>query len=275
MGFPLSMSCFPEWMALRVLGLVSRSNIVAPLGFLIVLSFLDDVHVLASVSGPMEVRLAAENPTKATLEVSVRPLASIPGTDAKALGATIKSLLAPSLLLTRHPRTLIQLVVQPLSPSLVGSPKVVPSLHPGIAAASINASSLALMNASVPMKGVVCAITVARTGSEDLILSPNTDELASSTASGCFAFIFTAAELSTDRLHVSEVWSNWQSSRGFDVTDIFGARELAKQGARHIWELMKESVGSGGVRRSDDAEVEADATDRPPEGGGDEDEMEI
>ena len=245
------------------------------LGFLIVLSSIDNLHVLASVSGPMEVRMAAEISTKATFEVSVRPLASIPGTDAKALGATIKSLLSPSLWLTNHPRTLIQLVVQPLSPSPAGSPKTIPSFHHGIAAASINASSLALMNASVTMKGVVCAVAVARTGSEELILNPGADQLASSTASGCFAFIFTAAESSDDRLHVSEVWSNWQSSLGFDVTEMFGARELAQRGARHVWELMKESVRSAGVRRSGDVEAKVEVTDRPPEGGGDEGKMEV
>ena len=239
-----------------------------------VLSFEDDVHVLASVTGPIEVRLAAENSTKATFEVSVRPLASVPGTDSKALGAAIKSLLTPSLLLTRHPRTLIQLVIQPLSPSLVGSPKTIHSLHPGIAAASINASSLALMNGSVPMKGVICAVAVARANSEELILNPTVDQLASSTASGCFAFIFTAVGSPNDRLGVSEVWSNWQSSLGFDVADMVGAREVARQGAIHVWELMKESVG---VRRSDDVGVKAEVTDtdRVPEGGGDEDKMEI
>ena len=273
-GFPSGMSCFPEWMAPPVLGLVGRPNIPTHLDFLIVLSFVDDhTHVLASVSGPLEVRLAAENPTKATFEVSVRPLASIPGTDAKALGATIKSLLTPSLLLTRHPRTLIQLVVQPLSPSLMGSSKGISSFHPTIAAASINASSLAMMNASVTMKGVVCAIAVARTTSGELILNPGTDQLASSTASGCFAFIFTAAELSNDRLHASEVWSNWQSSLGFDVAEVFGARKLAQQGARQIWELMKESVRSVGERESDDVELKAETTARPPE-GDDEDKME-
>lgn len=230
---------------------------------------------MASVSGPIEVRLAVESSTKAAFEVSVRPLAAIPGTDAKALGATIKSLLTPSLLLTRHPRTLIQLVVQPLSPPLVGPPKAIPSLHPGIAAASINASSLALMNASVPMKGVVCAVAVARTSSEEFILNPTADQLVSSTGSGCFAFIFTAAELSNDRLHVSEVWSNWQSSLGFDVAEMFGARELAQQGAGHIWELMKESIGSVGIRRSDDGEVEAEPAGRLPGDGGDEEKMEI
>jgi len=248
--------------------LLSRVDGSARFGF-------DNVHVLASVSGPIEVRLAAENSTKATFEVSVRPLASIPGTDAKALSATIKSLLTPSLLLTRHPRTLIQLVVQPLSPSLVGSPKAILSLHPGIAAASINASSLALMNASVPMKGVVCAVAVAREDSGGLVLNPTTDQLTSSTASGCFAFIFTAPELSNDRLHASEVWSNWQSSLGFDVVEMSGVRELAQQGARRVWELMKNSVGSVGARRSDDGEVKAEVTGRLPEDEGDEDKMEI
>lgn len=131
------------------------------------------------------------------------------------------------------------------------------------------------MNASVPMKGVVCAVAAARTSSEEFILNPTADQLVSSTGSGCFAFIFTAAELSNDRLHVSEVWSNWQSSLGFDVAEMFGARELAQQGAGHIWELMKESIGSVGIRRSDDGEVEAEPAGRLPGDGGDEDKMEI
>jgi len=231
-------------------------------------SATDDVHVLASVSGPIEVRLAVENSTKATFEVSVRPLASIPGTDSKALGATIKSSLAPSLLLTRHPRTLIQLAIQPLSPSLVGSPNGVPPLHPGITAASINASSLALMNASVSMKGVVCAVAVARASPEQLILNPTTDQLATSTASGCFAFIFTAAESPNNRLHASEVWSNWQAPLGFDVGEMVVARGLAQQGARHVWELMKESIGTAGASTPD---IMAGVTDRQP----DEEKMEI
>ena len=125
------------------------------------------------------------------------------------------------------------------------------------------------------MKGVVCAVAVARASSEELVLNPTTDQLASSTASGCFAFIFTTAELSNDQLHILEVWSNWQSPLGFDVTEMFGARELAKQGARNVWELMKESVGSVGVRRSEDVEAKVEAADRLPEDGGDADKMEI
>ena len=131
------------------------------------------------------------------------------------------------------------------------------------------------MNASVSMKGVVCAVAVARGRAEELILNPTTDQLASSTASGCFAFIFTAAESPENQLHASEVWSNWQSSLGFDVTEVFRARELAQRGAVRVWELMKESVGSIEVRRSDDGGVKTEVADRPPEDGGHEDKMEI
>ena len=38
-----------------------------------------ETKALASVSGPMEVRLAQEQASKATFEVNVRPLAGIPG----------------------------------------------------------------------------------------------------------------------------------------------------------------------------------------------------
>ena len=40
---------------------------------------LGDTKALASVSGPMEVRLAAEQANKATFEVLVRPLSGLPG----------------------------------------------------------------------------------------------------------------------------------------------------------------------------------------------------
>ena len=125
------------------------------------------------------------------------------------------------------------------------------------------------------MKGVVCAVAVAQTGSGELILNPTGDQLVLSTASGCFAFIFAGAGLSNDHQDVSEVWSNWQSSLRFDAKEVFGARELAQQGARDVWELMKESIGSVGIRGSNDVEVKAEAADRLTGDGGDEDKMEI
>ena len=56
---------------------------------------------------------------------------------------------------------------------------------------------------------------------------------------------------------------------------MFGARELAQRGAERVWQSMKESVGSVEVRGSDDCGAKAEVTDRPPEGGDNEDKMEI
>lgn len=42
-------------------------------------NYVGDTKALASLSGPMEVRLAAEQANKATFEVFFRPLSGIPG----------------------------------------------------------------------------------------------------------------------------------------------------------------------------------------------------
>ena len=157
--------------------------------------FLGETKALASISGPIEVRLAAENPSRATFEVSVRPLSNVPGTDAKSLLYTMRSLLSPSIILTQNPRTLLQLVVQSLTPSFTTM------FQPSLVAAMINASSLALLNAgSIQMRGVVCAVSVGRVVyssklASHLILSsnePNEKEFASLDTRGCFAFMFTS-----------------------------------------------------------------------------------
>ena len=58
----------------------------------------------------------SELPSQATFKVCVRSLSNLPDTEAKALASIITSALSPSLILSRNPRTLFQLVVQALSP---------------------------------------------------------------------------------------------------------------------------------------------------------------
>ncbi|KLO09331.1 hypothetical protein SCHPADRAFT_800156, partial [Schizopora paradoxa] len=157
-----------------------------------------DTKVLASVSGPIEVRLASEQASKATFEVIARPLAGIPGTESKATAASLRAALIPSIILTANPRTLIQLVAQSLTPS----PQVVRSgkssavrSNPSLAAALINASSLALLNASsFPMQGVVCAASIGRVRDlRTLVADPSDEELQTLEGAGVFAFIFSDA----------------------------------------------------------------------------------
>ncbi|KAI0363670.1 hypothetical protein BV20DRAFT_1057844 [Pilatotrama ljubarskyi] len=211
---------------------------------------------LSSVSGPIEVRPTLENPSQATLDIQIRPLAAIAGTDSKALSSTLKSIFAPALFLSHHPRTLVQIVGQALCGSESGSGlgSAGRGWNASLTASLVNATSAAFVNAgSVPMKGVVCAVSVGRLQSDGsrpatLILDPEEAELPRLAGSGCFAFLFSAV-LATSPLSSAEVppcsllWTNYTTAAPFDVSELSAARGLAEKGAHEVWLKMKESVG--------------------------------
>ncbi|THH30603.1 hypothetical protein EUX98_g3574 [Antrodiella citrinella] len=212
---------------------------------------------LVSVSGPIEARLASESPSQATLDIHVRPLVANPGTDAKALAAILKTVLTPSILLSQHPRTLIQIVGQAFSGNESGSGmgSVGRGWNTSLIATLINATTTSLLSAgSIPMKGVVCAVAVGRfprgeTNTIRLALDPSESELASLTGSGCFAFLFTtlsdnATSPPTDGPSCALIWSNYGSSSGtsFDQEELATAKQLAEVGATAVWHRLKQSV---------------------------------
>ena len=217
---------------------VCRVSLIAPKG---------ETQCLASVSGPIEVRFAAEQPSKATFEVNVRPLSSLPGTESKALAASLRGLLSPSIVLSRDPRTLIQLVAQSISPSPVEG------FSPSLIAACINASSLALLNAgSIPMISIVCATAVSwlRSATEDvslLVLDPSEAESRAGVACGCFAFSFatdiSGSQQSPNSPSARLVWSNWHTKGGvFEEEEFARAQAFGLAGAQVVWKAVKESV---------------------------------
>uniref|UniRef100_A0A8H7Y606 Exoribonuclease phosphorolytic domain-containing protein n=1 Tax=Psilocybe cubensis TaxID=181762 RepID=A0A8H7Y606_PSICU len=205
-----------------------------------------DTAALASISGPIEVRLAAELPSKATFEVLVRPLSNVPATEAKSLAASIRSTLEPSLILTKNPRTLVQLVVQSLSP---------PRDALSLSAAMVNASSLALLKASsVPMKGVVAAVAVGQLSSGALVLDPS-DEAEVVKGGGVFAFMF-ADGIGLNDSNTDCLWTSWKSTLGrYDEKELVAARELAREGAQEVYTAMRKSFehsGEMGVNTNDE-----------------------
>ena len=202
----------------------------------------DNTVALASVSGPIEVRLASELPSKAMFEVILRPLTNVPATDSKALAATIRTSLEPSLILTSNPRTLIQLVIQSLTQQVHNSIWRRDSLT----AAMINASCLALLNSgSIFMRGVVTAVAIGRLADGTLVVDPDEEEEESLGGGGCFAFMFA------DETNSDCVWSGWKSMSGtYDESELFSARELAKATALNVYLAMKKSIDSLGVRVS-------------------------
>ncbi|KAG6852338.1 hypothetical protein C0991_000583 [Blastosporella zonata] len=197
------------------------------------------IAALSSVSGPIEVRLASENASQATLEVLVRPLSNVPATESKALAATVRGLLTPSLILVNNPRTLVQIVAQALVPSGSGTgldPKI--SNASAVTAAVVNASTLALLNSgSVPMRGVVCAVAVGRRKDGPLVVDPDAGDGALD-AEGCFAFMFTR---DGDDVQARCVWTNWKQGSG-DEGVLSAARELASQAAGDVYAAIHANV---------------------------------
>jgi len=186
------------------------------------------------VSGPIEVRLAAEQASKATLEVSVRPYAGIPGIECKHLAAHIRSVLSPIIILSQHPRTLIQLVIQSLVPQPIVQARQ--AFEPPLTAACINAAMLALLNASsFPLKALVCAVAVGYspvTGQFELC-PPKSVE-----SGGCFVFMFGAEDEEEET-----VWTDFKTASSSD-TILSQAREAARSGARVVYKSIKSSISS-------------------------------
>ncbi|KAL5507846.1 RRP46 [Sanghuangporus vaninii] len=233
-----------------------------------------DTRAVASVSGPIEVRLAVERANKATFEVFVRPLSGLPGTDSKALASALRNALLPSMILTTNPRTLVQLVALALTPTPVPPPRhanlysslddsakrrrkmnaSITRTSPALVAALINASSLALLNAaSVPLRGVVCACSVGRVRSSStstsdpdeslLIVDPTPTEHSSLDGAGTFAFLIAGDTSSTgeQRLQAKLVWSHWNATP-FDEDELARATDLARAGSLRVREHMRGAI---------------------------------
>ena len=213
---------------------------------------------LVSVSGPIEVRPAAELPSQAALEVSIRPLAGLPGTDSKALSSILKSILSSFLLLSQHPRTLVQVVCQALSGNETGSGSgsAGRGWNASLIASLVNASTAALLSASsVPMNGVVCAVAIGRVANpkasqSTLILDPSEAELPPLAGGGCFAFLISSTLTSqnknpsdSDVPPVSLIWTNYTAVGPlFDESELAEAQRLAEVGATEVWRKLKESI---------------------------------
>jgi len=213
--------------------------------------FDDRYQALASMSGPIEVRLANEQASKATVEVSVRPYSGIAGIESKRLASQIHSILTSILILTTSPRTLIQLVIQ----SLV--PQTRRTFSPTLRAACVNAAMLAVLNASsVPMRAIVCAVAVRCQQSQvqgqrvkKWVLNPSVDGEGSE---GSFVFMFGG-----DDSEEETIWTDWTTTNG-DSALLNEAREVARKGSREIYKSIKASISSSSNIGTSTAAMEVD-----------------
>jgi len=109
--------------------------------------------VIASVSGPMEVKPRDELPDRAFIEIIVRPAVGVGGTRERLLESCLLAALSPLILQSHHPRTLLQINIQLVEAS---DHTDTTALLP----ACINAAVLALIDAGSPLGGVLVATSL-------------------------------------------------------------------------------------------------------------------
>ncbi|OXC67317.1 hypothetical protein AYX13_04235 [Cryptococcus neoformans] len=222
--------------------------------------------VLASCSGPIEVRLREERPDKATFEVNHRPLEGVGATPSRALVTTLETIFPPILSLEKHPRSLVQLVVQSLVPStgralygsVTGTEGVgaeqntwpatdkddyayVPESRRDAArispaagytftarAASINASTLALLSAgTVSILALPIAVALVVTTKGRVMLDPEADEERQAKARFGFGWAWGAAFGTANEGNNVEVAG--QSEKGAELVWIENEGDFTRQ----------------------------------------------
>jgi ribonuclease PH len=104
-----------------------------------------------------------------------------------------------------------------------------------LTAACINAAMLSLLDASsFPLKAVVCAAAAGSSPeSNEMVLNPQVDM----EFGGCFVFLFGA-----DDECEQTIWTDWKTTVG-SADLLKKAREVAREGARKVYERVKQSIG--------------------------------
>jgi len=187
------------------------------------------IKVVASVSGPLEVRQNQELASMCTLEISIRPQNGVPGTFEKELGSRMHRLLQQTLFLNTLPRTLVQIVLQAQGNAETQRHRLV--------ACYLNAISAALLSAgSTAMRGVFCAVLISRQSGGDLVVNCDSEDHSEDHDEvGTLGFLFSN-ECKDGEL----VWSDWdgQLNRA-NITDVIVA---GRAGAREVYESFRNQI---------------------------------
>ncbi len=110
------------------------------------------------IHGPRPARtFRLESPDAAVLEISVLPPSGPAGSREVALAAFLRVLFEGAVVLSAHPRTIISIAVH------------LQADEGSLTAAAVNATTLALVDAGVPLHGMVGACTVAALGSAGFV----------------------------------------------------------------------------------------------------------
>ncbi|KAJ1735107.1 exosome non-catalytic core subunit rrp46 [Coemansia biformis] len=179
-----------------------------------------DSSVLCGVYGPVDVRVYDEKLDRAHIEVKLRPATGLPNTKDKWTESVIRSTFEREILCHLHPRTLVQINVQ------------VRQDDGAVEAAAINAATLALVDAGIPLRTMVAAATCAVLPGGAIVVDPTLEEAAGAQSVHTFAF---GGDTAGGPLHVD--------SRGDFAMDEYNAcYDICATTAERVLAFMRSAV---------------------------------
>lgn len=186
--------------------------------------------VVCSVNGPLEVKSRDELPREVTIEVVVRPIEGLTTIRETLMQEQIHSCLRSIVIRHLLPRSLIEVVVQVLSAG-ESSKYTVNELT-----AAINASTIALVNAGIPLNGVVVSVAAAYVDGE-ILINPGADDLEKSTSTHTFAFKISNGPENPDiRLVLCH------SLGSFNTPEFLDCLDIAQQTSLETYTDMREKI---------------------------------
>ncbi|MCJ1246382.1 exosome non-catalytic core subunit rrp46 [Trapelia coarctata] len=146
--------------------------------------------VLAAINGPTEVQRRDELPEEATVDVVVRPAVGVGGVRECHLESIIHKTLRRVILVSAHPRKLIQVTLQVTrTPENDSVPTKLPqaTTHLPILPALLQASMLALLSTSIPLADVYTSTLIAVDSKGSLLRRPSAKDVAAAHSLHVFA----------------------------------------------------------------------------------------
>ncbi|KAJ2808594.1 exosome non-catalytic core subunit rrp46 [Coemansia furcata] len=135
-----------------------------------------NTSVVSGVYGPVEAKVYEEKLDRAVVEVKFRADIGAPTTKDKWVESAVRSTFEREILAHLHPRTLVQIVIQ---------------LREGdgsVDSAAINATTLALVDAGIPLKCMITAATCAVLFDDTTVVDPTQEEIDAARSTHTFAF---------------------------------------------------------------------------------------
>uniref|UniRef100_A0A914W9J4 Exosome component 5 n=1 Tax=Plectus sambesii TaxID=2011161 RepID=A0A914W9J4_9BILA len=181
--------------------------------------------VWAAVYGPGDSTASKRLNDRAFIDVLFKPKVSRPANDIGATKENVSPLLrgtCESMVdIRRHPRTLIELVVQELTDD------------GGLRAVCLTAGCLALLDAGIPMTAVFCGVSVALMPDDRLVLDPPLKEQKMATA--LFTFALKSAESEVEMI-------SCDTNGRFQFDDFKRAVSLAIEAAAEVFLFYREMM---------------------------------